>query len=79
MENDFAGHLLFAGGVIAFVGLLCGVLWTGEFTFRHGPTYTRKNDPIIYWIVTTFIAIIVVVFMPIAVSLFFEGSGTGPK
>jgi len=79
MSDELAGHLIFAFGTAVVVGSLCRTLWSGELPIRGGPTYTRENDPVIFWIATTVLAIFAVVFVPIALSLFFCGPAVGPK
>jgi hypothetical protein len=79
LENDLAGHLIVAVGAAGFFGFVCWTLWSGEFTIKGGRTYTRKNDPVVYWILTTFFAIFALIFVPIVLFVLFGRSGVGPK
>jgi hypothetical protein len=79
LENHLVERLMIAAGAASGVAFLCIVLWTGQFPIRGGPTYTRKDDPVVYWIGAIVSAIIVVISVPIALSLLFEGSGFGFK
>jgi hypothetical protein len=79
MQHDLEGHLIFAFGAFGIVGFLCWTLWTGEIPIRGGPTYTRENNPGIYWTAMIVLALFGVIFVPIALSLLFGGSGVGPK
>jgi hypothetical protein len=54
------GSLMIEAVLAAFVLLLCYMLWSGEFWLRGRPKpFTRKNEPIDYWIAMTITAILV--------------------
>jgi hypothetical protein len=67
--NEHQLERLMAEGVDAgFICVLCYTLWSGEFWLRGRPKpFTRKNEPIDYWIATTIAGIFVCVLTALIV------------
>jgi hypothetical protein len=68
LDQHQLGRLMTGAAAAGFVYALCCTLWNGELWLRGRPKpFTRKNEPIEYWIATTIAAIFVGVMMAIVV------------
>lgn len=58
-------------GVVA-TGFCCALfyaLWSGELRLQGRPPFTRKNDPIAFWMATTIATIVMGIFVIMAIAL----------
>jgi hypothetical protein len=60
LDQNQLGRLMRWVVSAGFVWFLCYTLWSGEFWLRgRSEPFTRKNEPIDYWIATTIAALFV--------------------